>query len=599
MIQIGRGSAERVLASTEPSWIDAGPYGGPAFWPVVLNVAEGAAQRSRPSILHLLRQALAPTWLELQLSGLFAKVGIDQELPGRDELSTHEQAALVTAAQVIARMSEHAGVILRDPQRYDFGSLFFTERLLREAQLTGLHVVLDAPPAALRKTRLAPLLESASVNGFRGHRPTPTPNLRDEAVQFLALAPQGLALATLETLGIDTSRGSLAWSEFRGPDGTSWAFLPPGHRREVLGTLGESTKQALEASLYEAISPNGWGYLRRSMHAANSGRADLARAQHPAVLAGLQGVGLDSLAAYLGRVVALLEATPSNTEELYRAYVDAARIQPKSPRGRMLAKRWYRKALSLSTAPSDRASLIYEIANTYATERKPDSLRVARRWYAEGYRLLPGIADAEERAFAEIRLANGLALVEYHSGRNREALALEQRAREVCDEAAERFPAVAAWARPLLATNTAKLLARRFADLAGARGLLSENLARSVGYEEDRARLDLGKVSFDQGDYAAVVAVLSPLFERTDSTRLNEEQEMVGRFLLTLASSLLGMDAAASRQLSRLSYLATVLDSPGALSLIESVTQFSAPDSLSDERVRNRASRAHASNHAT
>jgi hypothetical protein len=86
--------------------------------------------------------------------------------------------------------------------------------------------------------------------------------------------------------------------------------------------------------------------------------------------------------------------------------------------------------------------LIYDIANIYATQRKPDAPSKARGWYERGWDVLREMPECEHRVREEIRLCNGLALVDYHEGNDRRALELEVRAKSLMEQTAEKFPEV-------------------------------------------------------------------------------------------------------------------------------------------------------------
>jgi hypothetical protein len=561
-VYVGRGIWRRLPEGV--SWIDSGPYEGPGHYPVVLDVV-GSARRVAPSgLVDQLSGVLAPSWEELDRARVASAHSLSQvEVRGRDETGSSEEAALIVAAQVLASLGEGYGVLLRQPHRYDAGSEFFATRLLREAGWTGLNIAIDA--------RLSDLVHRELWQGLRKMSVTPLGStLRGSwdplgrVVQVLALCPQGLSVRTLERMGLSVS--DHPWMSEIGCLSRSW--IPMSHRHAVLGSMTQEMRARLHAEIFDATDPSGWGYLRRGMHGASSRSMRRVLSQHAAFVAAMELIGLDVLRSYSESLVRAIGDASRRPLGRFYSFLNAARLQPSTKSGKRRACTFYRRALPLSPSAADEVNVIYELANSYATQRSKESLRIARRWYARGYRVAKSITNPEEIAYAQIRLANGLALVEYHEGRNEDALLLEQRARAVCDAAAPEYPDVERWARPLLNTNTAKLIAKRFGDPARAQDVLRENLSSETASVQTMAMLDLGKLSFDQGDYAAVDRYLRPLFHAPDPPLMPEAQELLGRFLLALSAALMGASDVASSQVGRLRYLVRTVEADQSLPLI-------------------------------
>jgi hypothetical protein len=235
--------------------------------------------------------------------------------------------------------------------------------------------------------------------------------------------------------------------------------------------------------------------------------------------------------------------------------------------------RHYRRALELAGDPADQADVIYAVANRHAHDRDPPALARARRWYARGYDALRRTCNPEDRAYLQVRLANGLALVAYHEGRNEEALALEEHARSAARGAKGDYPHIDRWATPIINRNTAKLLETRFANLPGAVALHEANLSASEPLVREHARLELARLSFDRGQHRRVVELLSPLYDEAQPTDLDEQQELFGRLVFGLALASINDTTRTRRQLPRLAYLLHAVDTPGARGLLAAIRQ--------------------------
>lgn len=106
-------------------------------------------------------------------------------------------------------------------------------------------------------------------------------------------------------------------------------------------------------------------------------------------------------------------------------------------------------------------------------------------------------------------------------------------------------------------------------DDAGAERALQENLESTRERVRAMARLDLGKLAFDQGNQAAVLNYLEPLFESDDLPLLPEAQEFLGRLILGLAADRQGETDVVRRQLRPLALLAASRRSENAERLVD------------------------------
>jgi tetratricopeptide (TPR) repeat protein len=277
-------------------------------------------------------------------------------------------------------------------------------------------------------------------------------------------------------------------------------------------------------------------------------------------MAGLTNAGYDFLYRHLAALAASLP-----TQEATAAHLGAARLAPRlwGRGGRRRAAHHYQCALK-ELRHGDALPVMHELANLYATARTPEALRRARRWYRAAFALLPQLADTEERRIAEIRLRNGLALVDYHEGADREALEHERYALVLVAHGASEDTRTAVWAEPLIRTNTAKLLIKRFNDSDGAIALLTTLLDNPDERVRRTSAQNIGRACFDRGDYAGAVEHLGMRVETVAASDLSEPEELYDRFVFTLSLLALHDSPRASRQLPRMRYLATANGMEGA-----------------------------------
>jgi hypothetical protein len=369
-----------------------------------------------------------------------------------------------------------------------------------------------------------------------------------------------------------------AWRIERGFDGRLWAYLPLPSRRVVLARMPQSEQCLAHASLFRAWPTAGWDYLRRAVHAWRSHDPALIAAQATAIGYATRSLGPVFAARHIEALQDCGDRLGLSPTASSRLSANLARLMPDNRDGTPArgAARYLRCALRQSTTPGETAERLYDLANHHARCRRPADLLRARRYYAIAFPLLPSVADEEERIRKEIRLLNGLALVAYHERDNAEALRLEQRAHALADAAAARFPAVAEWARPLLNTNTAKLLVQRFADGQAAAHYLRESATSSDARVRRKATLDLARLAFDAGDADQVVALLSSVYDTTLPDE-NEVEEAIGRAMFAIACLALGRTDAAAQAIARVDYISRVLGLAGGQGVVDAVrTQLAA-----------------------
>jgi hypothetical protein len=247
-----------------------------------------------------------------------------------------------------------------------------------------------------------------------------------------------------------------------------------------------------------------------------------------------------------------------DTNALRDSLIGAARLTSMICRNSKSPVRYYKRAL-LGAKPALAANLTYEIANLYARRRNTDDLDHARRWCARGSTILAQIQNMSDRLYADIRIHNVRALVEYHSGNNEHSLALERAAYSLAVRALKEDAPIGKWALAVVRSNMAKLFEKRFESTTLAMSLLEENLMADDPAVVEHARIELARLHFEQGHHPKVVELLSNDYEGQPSATLNEQRELFGRLMLSVGLTLLGDQTRLRRQLRWISYLHRVV----------------------------------------
>ena len=552
-------------------WIESPPLSGRCGSPALLDVVESSRLTvvEDDALLTIASNALAPAWEHLVALGLEPT---QARLPRTEELGASDDAPIVqrflccSMARVLARLPDGVGVLVRGAEYWDFASLEFLDRLIREAP-SNLPIAIETSVLCPRSPLIARWASTA--HGVPGKRA-----MQRQAVvaaeRILSVCPQGLPIETMRRLGAEPPDTA---ERFSWPDGQPALGLSAARARRVRAGLSQSERSALHGAIFDAHPTHGWNYLRRAQHAIASGSADRLLQQHTACVAGMTQMGYDFLYLHLA---ALAKALPPT--DAVSAHLGAARLAPRlwGKGGRQRAVFHYHRALAELPVGEEALPVMHELANLYASARQPSALQRARRWYRAAWRVLPSVADEAERTKAEIRLCNGLALVEYHERHGERALALERHALELISGAEVRgevstHDQISRWAEPLVRTNTAKLLIKRFDDVGGGIALLKTLL----DHPEPRVQLgclqNLGRACFDSGDYVGAVDYLAVRTERDAQTDLSETEELYDRLVFVLSLAMIGQWQRAERQLPRISYLAKMNDADAVLPLMRSV----------------------------
>jgi hypothetical protein len=569
---VGPGVADWPAAAPRGvTWLPTAPVSGRPFYPVVLDALESALTLASSDLIVAAAAALAPTWEELERYGL---TNPDFSFPRWDDVQgddddSRETYLLGAAARALASLGAGYGIIFRGPHWYDHASTVFVRRLLRETELTGFSVALEAPVSLITDLRYHDRLPQPQLvpKRLRTRRPS---DAADPVIAWLSTTPHGLP-ATLVGAGNGPLPSGCARCE--GPSGEPWLFLGSGTSRRVRRALAPDAERELHLQIFDRWDPRGWGYLRRAGHAIAAKDAARLRLQHTACNQGLAEIGRDFLYRHF---VALSQAGDDrlvNGDGALHAAVGAARLAARARGigGVRAAVRHYRRALRRAKDPVMRADLVFGIANLLARQRQAVSLSQALKWYDRGERALSHIHTAADRAYMDIRYRNGRALVRYHEGRAAEALALEQDALAIARSLRTRYPRLERWATPIISANTARLLEKRFGDIEGAMTLLKSMLDCQDKLHQEYARLELARLHFDRQEHSRVVELLSGIYETGQPTALDEQQELFGRLIFSLSLSVTAGAERSRPQIPRLMSLLHAAGTPGASQLLAAI----------------------------
>ncbi|MFC3885580.1 hypothetical protein ACFOU2_19750 [Bacillus songklensis] len=548
-------------------WLSTAPVVGSPIYPICLDVAESALAAAPSSLIRAVCDTLAPTWDELQQFGLTT---MSADAPTWDDVKDIEYDVVdlqAVLAQYVGSLGPGFGVILRHPQRYDITATQFVLRLIHQAKRTGFHVAIEAPYALARDSHYQLILENFTPVPMQQYN-EPLLDVNDLATQLVAICPHGIPIWVLERLGVSFTTNTCV-----GPAGEPWAFLSVSNRLTVLKHLSSAYRRELSARLFDEWSPDGWGYLRRAGHAIAAADQERMLAHHIPYLYGIKTSGRFFLFKHYVGLLKSFGTQDRDFSQILSTLVSAARLAPRIEleRGFEEAVGFYEQALQICTDPVKRVELIYEVANIYAGQRKPEYLVKSRHWYKLGYEALSNILNLEDRVRSEIQLANGLALVEYHEHHNGKALRLELHAQSLAGRVARQFPNVERWATPLLNFNMAKLLEKRFSDIPSAMKLLEKNVALDDYISRERALAELARLYFTQGEYRRVVDLLTNVFEKGVSIYLTPKEEFMGRSILTVSLLVIGDTNRLRYHLHNLNRLADTLNSSKAEEIVDKI----------------------------
>ncbi len=556
----------------DPSPSSAAPY------PVVLDALDAldaADRRQRTALLRATALAIAPRWDELARSCHTAEPQRDDAPENIDQ--SEGRVVVHAAARAIAELGYGYGLALVLPAEGEGLLHTFVTRLARFAEETGFTVACVGKPAVLARNDF--LEKHTTSMEAVPTRPMLVPAGLDpqsvRALNCLAASQVGAPLDAVVALGLrDDTASSLAAP---GPGGEPWLRLSRRTRRRLWARLDEADRRRSARALFGAWAPEGWGYLRRA-HLPQLGRdASGLLQQHGPLLAGYHIVGRPSLQQHCA-ALALTCSTAHHGDELAReraisAHISAARLAPHlrpANTARAAAVFHFGRARRLALAPREKSQLTADLANSFAVQRQPRFLAHARQLYEQGLDTITHVRDDIDRLRVHIALLNGLALVDYHEGKNEDALVLETRAEQLAGQLAMAAPTLGRWAYALLGVNTAKLLSGRFDDRAGAREKLEMALELTAAdHHAELIRRALGQFYFDDGEFARVIDVLSPIYPPASSAIEAADDEFHDRLLLAVAQLTQNNPDLCAVQLPRLQTLAHRMGTEAWITAVE------------------------------
>lgn len=556
----------------DPSPSCAAPY------PVVLDALDAADRRQSTALLRATTRAVAPRWDELAHSSRDAAEPQRDDAP--ENIDQSEARVVVhAAARAIAELGYGYGLALVLPADAEGLLHTFVTRLARFTEETGFTVACVGGPAVLAGNDF--LKRHTTPTEAVPTRPTVVPTGLDprstEALNCLAASQIGAPLDAVVALGLrDDMASSLA---IPGPSGEPWLRLSARTRRRLWGRLDVADQRRNATALFAAWPPDGWGYLRRAhLPQLGADRSGLLR-QHGALLAGYRIVGQPSLqqhCAALARACSPAHNSDDRARErAISAHISAARLAPHLRPARVAratAVFHFGCARRLASAPGEKSQLTADLANAYAVQRHPRFLAHARHLYEQGLGGLVDVHDDIERLRVHIAMLNGLALVDYHEGKNEAALVLETRAEQLAEQLAKAAPVLGRWAYALLGVNTAKLLSGRFNDRAGARKKLEMALRLTTAdHHGELIRRALGQFYFDEGEFGRVIDVLAPLYPPASSAIEAVDDEFHDRLLLAVSQLAQNNPDLCAAQLPRLQTLARRLGTDAWITAVELV----------------------------
>jgi tetratricopeptide (TPR) repeat protein len=541
------------------------PLSGPCAYPVILDLvdqvraAEPAGEGA--ALMSALHRALAPDWHELVAAGIgSARRPGRQDIGASDEAPILQQTLASEAGRVLARVLGGQTLVVRDLRYWDHASRLCLERIVREPHGPRVRIL------AAAGDRLARSLAEA------GSRVVLVPRARHrargpirDADLYLALCPHGLPLTVLERLGVPvlSDRATAIFADSANPG----LILDATTRDAVCRAMPARARSRRHADLFDAIDPAGWGYIRRQQHAIGSRHAGRMVQQYAGSITGLMTLGYDFVYDLMAAMAPRL-----NGRAAVAARLGAGRLAPRLSRagGRRMADQHFRHALALQRTAAARVSTLHELANLHASDRlNPAALERGARYYQRAFDLLRQVSSGPTRDDLEIRLRNGVALIDYRSRNGTAALEHERLALLLSQQRGRRD--APHWSLPLVLTNTSKLLLRLFDDRQGAVSWLEaipEGQELRIDFSK---RQNLARLFFEIGRFDAAAEQFAwCLRAENQPVSYSETEELYDLCACIMARLRLGEDVE-PHLFERAAYLARVNDAPAGLALVQAL----------------------------
>lgn len=527
-------------------WIYTAPALGDSYYPVVLDLLDGAHWLGHSACLSI-RSLVAPSWDDVQVLDAEHLERVLDEVDFED--SGHEHFVLSATAKLVTSDLDF-GVVLREPNWHDRSS----QRLIRfllEAGLQGGFVVVVEYGELEGLLSHFPELSKATQLANRPQRQF-NHDYCNPVIKLLSIAPHGVPISALERLGIYVKDSVLVCEVAAGEQ---VAYVPCAARRHIFRHLPIASRRQFNRSVFEAWDPSGWGYLRRARHAISGGDRECLVQNARFILAGAKDLSKEIGYKYITVLAGELARRRDPLAD--KVYVSGARLSKQLGRNRG-SKLNYLRALRHSYDATAAAQALCELANFYATERASSSLTEAERLCTLGLRRCE-ILPPDTAFYYRVRFLNILALVNYHRAENEAALVTEKKAFDLIDTQRGVLDSTAEWARNLISLNTAKLLDRRFGDNQSAYEILLERVGTSRSPEIEDLVFELGRIYLARREFRSVITLLSDYLDQNHSSRIMGDKEVYGNLLLVVAHMALDERSLAE---SRIQKACSLVDRP-------------------------------------
>jgi hypothetical protein len=504
-------------------WIQTSPIVGRPSYPIILDVVESAISRRPGKLISIIREAMAPSFESINIGNNENKVNY-LDIPYEEEEA--ETNLMMGIVEFAGSLGEDYGIIFHNPELYDYDSYNLMSRLVRRSKMQNLNLMIDTSRDFRKFLNVHDIHDVVILDHKLEQHSISSTDLLYPAFRILSQCPHGLPQFVLDKLVPDFDKNLIA--SCIGPTNTPWNFILQKYRNRINKVLTNNEKQEINMRIFDSWNPIGWNYLRRAYHGIQSGKIEKILSQHRIYSMTMKRVSEFFLNEYYSRLTEIFRER-SYTDEYFNGLVNTARLAKRTYQKYSNDKNWsnktiryYKACIKNARDNSKKIDLMSELANFYANQRTNIALSKARKLYEETFRSLENYKNnLSERDFLdfEINLHNGAALVEYHVGRNDEALLLEEGAKSLSELAASRYPEFIG-VLLLVYYNYALLMAKRFSNIKLATKLLTKCINFQIREHPDAnpatrlaARMYLAELYFDSGKYSNVICLLEDYFE--------------------------------------------------------------------------------------
>jgi len=547
-------------------------------YPIILDILENIQSNyvfseSTLSTFQIIKNSVAPTWEDLIINSKIKYSNERKWLPymiseisSLDEAPSIQQFLYNSVVDFINKFCPSICLVFNNPHYLDAITIGFINRYIK----TNIHnknsflcfVAEKKYNSFLYKNFPISDIEILLTSKFYNNKVINSSNILTEKskLETLCLSPHGLPEKLfLKQTDIQLIKTTIGENIF--------VSLPNPIYKRILKTIPSITSTSLNSHLFKKYSCNGWMYLRRGIHALNSKKLSIIKKNHTSFIFGLSQIGYEYCIDYF-RTIATLS---SSKEERKIAYICIARLSFSSilKNGFNKSVQAYKNVLPHCSKPHDFINSFFELANALANHRTPESLKESRLYYNKAFSKLDEIRNKELKAKTEIQLLNGLALVEYHEKNDNEALSLETNAQKIIST--NKYQILQTWAKPLVFTNTAKLLLKRYNDPEAAIKMLQEVIKDADLKIQLHTKQGLARVLFDQKRYKEAALLLKERYDENEIIEIDEKEELYDRVLYFLSLVQLKEFSKAVVQHSRIKRIAELNNMNHILEFLENI----------------------------